>query len=309
MQRESGLPRVSVIVRAYNSERYIGKALDSVLAQSYAGPIDIIVPYDRRTTDGTAQILRAYREVKVPNRTVTIVEHIRPGTFRALQIGLGYALGSPADYILFLDSDDMLDEIYLERIIDTSLRSGATFLFSESELIDEEGRPLGSRPVEVPRKDPYNVARLIGGNWVNCGGTLIERGCAAEIADRLAHLSQTYFDNIHEDWLIAMLAFNICRPLFVDDVRYYYRIHGRNTVFNAGGDRYKSMFNLESHLKTLVAYDALVDMDARQRRAWEISTLRRQQALLRILEGRGGWTMKFVGLVSRAAMKAAELLM
>jgi hypothetical protein len=48
-------------------------------------------------------------------------------------------------------------------------------------------------------------------------------------------------------------------------------------------------------------------MDARRRRAWEISVLRRQQDLLLILEGRGGWTMRFVSLVSRAARKAAEL--
>jgi len=65
-QRESGLPRVSVIERAYNSERYIGKALDSVLAQSYAGPVDIIVPYDRGTADGTARVLGAYGDVRSP---------------------------------------------------------------------------------------------------------------------------------------------------------------------------------------------------------------------------------------------------
>ena len=199
----------------------------------------------------------------------------------------------------FLDSDNAMDGAYLERAIEAASRSGATFLFSELELIDEEGRPLGRRFPEVPRKNPYDTARLIRGNWVDVNGIVIERGCAAEIAGGLARLSHRYFDWIFEDWLMAMLAFDACRPLFIDHVRNYYR--------RAGGDRYKMMLNLERDLKTLVAYDALVEMDARRRRAWEISALRRQQALLRILEGRGGWTMRFVSLVSRAARKAAEL--
>ncbi|MFP3265292.1 MAG: glycosyltransferase [Acidilobus sp.] len=307
MQRDSGLPRVSVIVRAYNSERYIGKALDSVLAQSYAGPIDIIVLYDRGTADGTARVLGAYGDVKAPNRSVAVVEHEHTTPFRALQIGLERALGGPSDYVGFLDSDNVMDGAYLERAIEAASRSGATFLFSELELIDEEGRPLGRALVEVPRKNPYDAARLIRGNWVDVNGIVIARGCAAEIAGRLARLSHRYFDWIFEDWLMAMLAFDACRPLFIDHVRNYYRLHGGNLTYGVGGDRYKVMFNSERDLKTLAAYDALVEMDARRRRAWEISVLRRQLDLLLILEGRGGWTMRFVSLVSRAARKAAEL--
>ena|GEM_PF-6154411 len=120
MQRESGLPRFSVIVRAYNSERYIGKALDSVLAQSYAGLVDIIVPYDRGTADGTARVLGAYGDVKVPNRSVTAVEHEHTTPFRALQIGLERALEGPSDYMGFLESDNAMDGAYLERAIEAA---------------------------------------------------------------------------------------------------------------------------------------------------------------------------------------------
>jgi len=109
-----------VIVRAYNSERYIGKALDSVLAQSYAGLVDIIVPYDRGTADGTARVLGAYGDVKVPNRSVTAVEHEHTTPFRALQIGLERALEGPSDYMGFLESDNAMDGAYLERAIEAA---------------------------------------------------------------------------------------------------------------------------------------------------------------------------------------------
>ena len=157
-----------------------------------------------------------------------------------------------------------MDGAYLERAIEAASRSRATFLFSELELIDEEGRPLGRRLLEVSRKNPYDVARLIRGNWVDTNGILIERGCAAEIAGGLARLSHRYFDWIFEDRLMAMLAFDACRPLFADHVRNYYRHHGGNLTYGVGGDRYKMMLKLERDLKTLAAYDALVEMDARR---------------------------------------------
>ena len=57
----STTPLVSICCITYNHEAYIREALDSFLAQSFSGPLEIIV-HDDASTDGTAAIIRAYAE-------------------------------------------------------------------------------------------------------------------------------------------------------------------------------------------------------------------------------------------------------
>ncbi len=60
--RSMARPLVSVIVPAYNGERFLGEALQSVLAQDYA-PLEVIV-IDDGSTDGTAQVVQAFSPVR-----------------------------------------------------------------------------------------------------------------------------------------------------------------------------------------------------------------------------------------------------
>src|SRR5687768_17426275 len=61
-RRPSGtLPKVSVIVTAYNHERYLTQCLESVLAQATTFPVEIVVGEDC-STDGTRELLQAFSE-------------------------------------------------------------------------------------------------------------------------------------------------------------------------------------------------------------------------------------------------------
>ena len=88
-------PLVSVIVPAYNRERYLGEALDSIFAQDYR-PLEVIVA-DDGSTDGTARVARAYSEVRLlslPHR----------GVAAARNAAIAASTGS---LLAFLDSDDL----------------------------------------------------------------------------------------------------------------------------------------------------------------------------------------------------------
>src|ERR1700679_761230 len=88
-------PLVSVVIPSYNSARYLGETIESVLAQTYA-PVEIIVVNDG-STDTTAEIAQSY--------PVQYVYQKNGGISAARNIGVFHSRGK---YVLFLDHDDRL---------------------------------------------------------------------------------------------------------------------------------------------------------------------------------------------------------
>ena len=88
--------RISVIMPAYNAERYVGSALDSVLAQTLS-PHEIVV-IDDGSTDGTSAVLETY----VPR--IRFVRQRNRGPSGAINRAIGLAEG---DCLAFIDADDL----------------------------------------------------------------------------------------------------------------------------------------------------------------------------------------------------------
>ncbi len=103
---------ISVIIPCYNSAKYVGRCLDSVLSQTIGlEHLEIIVINDC-STDNTAEILGEYE--KKYNENICLInldENVGQG--RARNIGLSYASGN---YITFVDSDDAIASDMLEKL-------------------------------------------------------------------------------------------------------------------------------------------------------------------------------------------------
>jgi glycosyltransferase involved in cell wall biosynthesis len=97
-------PLISCIVPAFNAERYLGEALDSILAQTWR-PIEVIV-VDDGSTDGTAQVAERYGE------RIRYIRQANGGPAAARNRGLDAATGA---FIAFLDADDLWHEDKLTR--------------------------------------------------------------------------------------------------------------------------------------------------------------------------------------------------
>lgn len=95
---------ISCIVPVFNGERYLGEALDSIMAQSYR-PIEIIV-IDDGSTDSTANIIGEYGD------RVTCIKQANQGPSAARNRGIEAAKG---EFIAFLDADDIWANNKLER--------------------------------------------------------------------------------------------------------------------------------------------------------------------------------------------------
>ena len=92
---------VSVIIPAYNIERYISRCLDSIMAQTYNN-LEIIV-IDDGSKDQTAEILDDYQK---RDSRIIVVHKENGGVSSARNNGLDIATG---DYISFVDGDDLIE--------------------------------------------------------------------------------------------------------------------------------------------------------------------------------------------------------
>ena len=104
--------KISVVIPCYNVEKYVGRCLDSVLAQTIGKEHLEIIAVNDCSTDGTLQILEDY-EKKYPENICIINCEENGGQSRARNIALSYVSGA---YVSFVDSDDCIAPDMFEKM-------------------------------------------------------------------------------------------------------------------------------------------------------------------------------------------------
>jgi glycosyltransferase involved in cell wall biosynthesis len=103
-------PLVSILMTAYNREKYIGAAIESVLASTY-GNFELIV-VDDCSKDSTVEIVKRYAQ---QDGRIRLFENERNlGQFANRNLAAQYATG---DYLKYLDSDDLMYPTGLEVLV------------------------------------------------------------------------------------------------------------------------------------------------------------------------------------------------
>jgi len=145
--------RVSVLMAAYNAEKYLRESLDSVLSQDIGEGLQLIC-IDDASTDGTAAILDDY--ASHDNRMEVIHLEQNGGAGRARNIGLKQVRGR---YVAFVDADDLLgpDALRLaaERF-DADPALGAVLF--KVRICDEQGRVIEDYPMDAFEEMPGTEA-------------------------------------------------------------------------------------------------------------------------------------------------------
>lgn len=118
-KRQENQPLVSVIMPVYNTEKYVGQAIESVLSQTYPDFELLIV--DDGSKDRSRDICEEYSK-KDSRISVFTNDTDMHGPGSARNIGLNHASG---EYLYFMDSDDWLDENLLETVVNCMRQTGA----------------------------------------------------------------------------------------------------------------------------------------------------------------------------------------
>ena len=126
--------KVSVLLPTYNQEKYIGKALESIVVQKTDFEYEIMVG-DDASNDGTRKIVEEYRR-KHPEIVKTIIRKKNLGAYRNFLDLIKRAQG---DYIAFLEGDDYwIDEEKLQKQVDFLEKNpDYAAVFGRCKVVDE----------------------------------------------------------------------------------------------------------------------------------------------------------------------------
>ncbi|UCP00016.1 glycosyltransferase [Metapseudomonas lalkuanensis] len=131
-------PLVSLVIPAYNAERYVAETIKSVLDQSYKN-IEVIVINDG-STDSTESILSGFSD------SCTIVSQKNVGQAATLNSGWQMSRG---EFVGYLSADDTLEPTAVAQLVAAfAAHPNAVLLYPDYCLIDEKSRHL--RDVVAP---------------------------------------------------------------------------------------------------------------------------------------------------------------
>lgn len=148
-------PSVAVVMPSFNSARYIGAALDSVLHQTYRSFLVVVV--DGGSTDGTRQVVQS---IAADHPNICWIDNKDDkGPAHARSVGIDYARAEcNAKYVAFLDADDFWLPEKLEAQIEFMARTDARFCYTRYRVISEDGAKVGCL---VPMRRWYDFKKAL----------------------------------------------------------------------------------------------------------------------------------------------------
>jgi glycosyltransferase involved in cell wall biosynthesis len=155
-------PLISVVIPCYNQARFLGEAVESVLAQTH--PRTEVVLIDDGSTDDPSAAAHRYPGVLFRRQE-------NQGPAAARNAGLRVSTGR---YLTFLDADDRL----LPAALETGLRYLAerrecAFVSGHCRYITADGSPMPTPPQPLVESEHY--AALLYRNYVWAGSTVLHR--------------------------------------------------------------------------------------------------------------------------------------
>ncbi|MEM6755388.1 MAG: glycosyltransferase family A protein [Cyanobacteria bacterium P01_C01_bin.38] len=163
------IPKVSVIVPAYNVSKYIQDALISLEKQTFSDFEVLIV--DDGSTDDTAAVVQKFCQ---RDSRFKLLQKVNGGLSSARNYGISHARG---EYIALLDGDDIYHKDKLAtHVARLYSRADVGIVYGASQTIRDDGKPtfitLSGKPV-----DPNPLLALLCKNFIGHGSNAVFRRC------------------------------------------------------------------------------------------------------------------------------------
>ena len=210
-------PKVSVIVPVYNVERYLRRCLDSLVNQTLE-EIEIILINDG-STDGSLSILEEYA-LKDSRIRVINQENQKQGAAR--NNGLKVAQG---EYVGFVDSDDWVDEDFLEKLYNSAKNNDADIsvatIIRKREYVQKYRVYYTEEKVYETLKDKIEICNIPKCCYV--WNKLYKK----ELLIGFDFTGDRYFEDVL--WLLEIIK-KANKIVTVPNSNYYYWVNNNSTV-------------------------------------------------------------------------------
>jgi len=222
--------KISIYTRVYNTEKYLNKCLESVVNQTFKDFQHVII--DNGCTDGCTEILKRYAEKYSWVKLIRFDEN-RSG------IDIGEYIDTP--YFCQLDSDDWLEETFLEKMINLIEREQADIVATGSYFHFEATNQLGVRNISEPlwlTSDQFaeyypKYHQIFRTTW----GKLYKTSFYYNASIKTSKAKLSY----GSDTVLTFNALREAQRVCIDNsVLYHYRVHNASTSYHYEANRFDS---------------------------------------------------------------------
>jgi glycosyltransferase involved in cell wall biosynthesis len=246
-------PLVSIVMIAFNVERYVAQAIESVLAQHPPLDIEIIIGEDG-STDRTREIVQAYART-YPKLVRLLLRDQNLGMNRNFFATWAEARGR---YVALLDGDDywtgpdklQMQVAYLER------NPCCALCFHNVTVVYEDDTP--AHPFHLERPGPRLSTRipatssglreLAGGNFIQTASVMYRRGLVTTLPSWVLEMP-TF------DWPLHLLHAEHGTVDYCDRTLAAYRVHA-DGMWSSGLSYYRTTDDVDSIIRAFTLVDA-----------------------------------------------------
>lgn len=235
------MKKISVIIPVYNTEKYLRKCFDSVINQSYKN-IEMVIINDG-SKDNSEKIINEYKN-KYPD-IISYYSKGNTGVADTRNFGIEKAKG---DYIMFLDSDDYIDEALFKNL-ENYINQDIDLIKFKLQRVDGEGKIIeivqGATFEKTSGQDGFN--KLYGTD------VLLDSPCVYLIKKDIFTKNNLKFKvgTEHEDFGLMPFVIVLAKTMASINFYGYYYVQSDNSITRN-----------EDYKKTLKkAYDALAHYD------------------------------------------------
>lgn len=224
------MKKITIYTRVYNTERYLRKCLDSIINQTYRDFQHVVI--DNGCTDGCTQILKEYAQKYSWVKLIQFEENRRG-------IDIGEYVDTP--YFCQLDSDDWLENTFLEKMVELIESEQADIVATGSYFHFEQNQSICLRSIEKRMSiESFDFAQyypqyhqIFRTTWAKLYKTEIYYNASLKTNNvKLSYGSDT---------LTTFLALRQAKKICIDNsALHHYRVHKNSVSYKYEIDRFDS---------------------------------------------------------------------
>ncbi len=205
------MAEISVVVPVYNSERYLPRCIDSILAQTFSDFELILV--DDGSTDKSGEICDSYAG---SDPRISVIHQNNLGQAAAKNTGIDRAYKNGNEgWIAFIDSDDWISSDYLFRLLDSARRGGVKMALCDLKETKETFS-------DVPNDDDAFVVYSPEQMWL--ANRLVATIPVCKLCSKRVFSGYRFpVGKVHEDeFLLYRVLFDCENVAYINRPMYYY---------------------------------------------------------------------------------------